>query len=204
MKPARPVPVLALGLGVTAWLVGASHAAHAERLQIGADLTSGFGAGKISEVAQPSVGASATARVLLNRWLAVGVMGGLRHEKLSSTDELSWNPQSQLTTTLAGVSTRLRLTELAADTRPFFGLDAGYAGFSSDHPDFAGQPEKRRTNGFFAAPQLGIETAIGRHFGFEAAVRYDYVRAHEALEIGNTQARDLSGAGLAAGFFFTL
>jgi hypothetical protein len=184
--------------------LAASHQARAERLQIAADLTSSFGTGQVSELASPSIGGTAAARWVANNWLSLGVTGGLRRNVLATTDESAPNQRAELTATTAGGTVRLTLPEVTTGTRPYFSLDAGYARFHTDHPDFDTQPTASATTGFFATPQLGITTMLGRHLSFEAAIRYEYLRAHAAMEIGDDFPKDLSGAGLAAGFAYVL
>jgi hypothetical protein len=184
--------------------LAASQKAHAERLQIAADLTSSFGTGQVSELAAPSIGGSAAARWVANGWLSLGVTGGLRRNVLATTDESAQNQRAQLTATTAGGTVRITLPEVTTGTRPYFSLDAGYARFRTDHPDFDTQPMGSATTGLFATPQVGISTVLGRHLAFEAAVRYEYLRARVPMEIGDDYPRDLSGAGLAAGFAYLL
>jgi hypothetical protein len=184
--------------------LAASRQAHAERLQIAADLTSCFGAGQVSELASPSVGGTATARWVANGWLSLGITGGLRRNVLATTDEAAPNQRAQLTATTTGGTIRITLPDVTSGTRPYFSLDGGYARFRTDHPDFDTQPMASGTTGLFATPQVGITTMLGRHLSFEASIRYEYLRAKAAMEIGDDLPKDLSGAGLAAGFAYAL
>jgi hypothetical protein len=203
MNVSRAIRFLAMG-ATTATLMGPAGVALAERVQVGANLVSTFGVGEVTDYASPSVGGTATARFVASRWLAVGIVGGIRRNTMAATDETSANPKTELTLGMAGLSAHFALAELTEGTHPFLGIDGGYAQFTADHRTFAAQPAKSSTTGFFVTPQVGIETRIGHRLSFEVSARYDYVRAKEALEIGDTHARDLSGAGLAAGFSFGL
>lgn len=169
----------------------------APAVRVGADFTATFPLGSTSDVANPSLLGGLSAHYMtLSRRLAVGAAASYQVSDFIPVGA----PEVELRTILVGPSLRYEIPLWPWATRPFVGLDFGWARFKADGATFNPPKDESSSGGMFVIPRVGIRAIFGR-LGVMASAHYQYLRAAHSLEIAESRAKVFPGMGVGFGMF---
>lgn len=168
-----------------------------KRVRIGADFVGTFPVGPTAEVGDPALGVQGSFLVLLKNGLGIGITGG----RVATGFQTMRRDTGTLTTITGGPSIRYEALRWPWHTRPFIGLDLGYASLKGSKVAFDPPNFVDTAHGIYAAPRIGLRGIVGGIVGFEASFVYQHLYTMTTFVSGNLRLHHLTGLGLTFGSF---